>query len=62
MASLPFASEWQVSVAARRGVVPRNAFESFLDVNGDYVLDRIHALVVIALQRELPVMFQQPAN
>ncbi len=55
---LEFISDWQKHVATKMGVVPRNAFESFIDVDGEFVLERIDGLVDVALQHGLPILFQ----
>lgn len=55
---IQFASEWQKNIAKKVGVVPKNAFQSFIDVDGEFVLDRIYSLVNIALQHGLPILFQ----
>ncbi|TCW85639.1 hypothetical protein C5O80_10760 [Burkholderia sp. SRS-46] len=56
--ALEFTSDWQRFVATKMGVAPRNAFESFIDVDGEFVLERIDGLVDVALQRGLPILFQ----
>jgi hypothetical protein len=57
-APLPFASEWQKFVAKSIGLVPKNAFESFIDVDGEFLLDRLQRLVKLAVERNLPILFQ----
>lgn len=37
---------------------PRNALESFLDVDGQVLVERLQAIVEVALQRGRPVLFQ----
>lgn len=54
----PFVSDWQKYVAKSTGLSPQNAFESFIDVDGEFVLDRILYLVKVALDRKLPILFQ----
>jgi hypothetical protein len=53
-----FVSDWQKYVAKSTGLLPQNAFESFIDVDGEFVLDRILHLVKVALDRKLPILFQ----
>jgi len=53
-----FISEWQRNVAQSLGQSPKNAFESFIDVNGDFILERIQQLVDVAIDRQLPISFQ----
>lgn len=55
---LPFLSDWQKGVAKSVGLTPQNAFESFIDVDGEFVLERIHHLAGVALQSQLPILFQ----
>jgi Immunity protein 70 len=55
---IPFISDWQKDVAQSFGLSPKNAFESFIDVNGDFILERIQQLVDVALERQLPISFQ----
>jgi hypothetical protein len=37
---------------------PHNAFESFVDVDGQFLLDRLFDLVEVALQKGRPILFQ----
>jgi len=55
---VPFISDWQRNVAQSFGLSPKNAFESFIDVNGDFILERIQQLVDVAIDRQLPISFQ----
>ena len=48
-------SDWQRN-AARSG--PRNAFESFVDVDGEFLLERLQGLVEAALANNAPILFQ----
>jgi hypothetical protein len=54
----PFASEWQQRAAAQAGLVPRNASECFVDVDGAPLLERLRALVETALAHAQPILFQ----
>jgi hypothetical protein len=56
--SVPFHSEWQRNVAKSIGLVPNNAYESFIDVDGELLLERLRGLVSTALKRRLPILFQ----
>jgi hypothetical protein len=56
--AVPFASEWQRNVAKNVGLAPKSAFESFVDVDGEFLLLRIRNLVRVALERRLPILFQ----
>lgn len=55
---VPFVSVWQAKVAKSVGLVPQNAFECFIDVDGEFVIDRIRKLVTMATDRQLPILFQ----
>jgi hypothetical protein len=55
---VPFVSEWQAQVARNVGLKPTNAFESFVDVDGQFVLGRILGLAKTALERRCPILFQ----
>lgn len=55
---VPFISDWQKSAAKSVGLVPKNAFESFIDVDGEFVLERIQHLINVAIQHQLPILFQ----
>src|ERR1043166_4475637 len=43
--AVDFASEWQRRVAKSIGLQPQNAFESFIDVDGEFLLERLQGLV-----------------
>jgi hypothetical protein len=53
-----FDSEWQRSVAKSIGLKAKSAFESFIDVDGEFLLERLQALIETALSRRLPILFQ----
>lgn len=53
-----FASDWQKVVAKSIGLKPQNALESFIDVDGEFVLERLQDLVKKSLERHLPIVFQ----
>jgi hypothetical protein len=56
--AVPFVSEWQKAVAKAIGLVPASALESFVDVDGEFLVGRLQALVGKALERGLPIVFQ----
>ena len=56
--AMNFASEWQKNVAKSIGLVPKNAFESFVDVDGEFLLERLLRLAERASERNLPILFQ----
>jgi len=53
-----FPSEWQQEMARSVGLEPRNAFECFIDVDGEFLLDRLQHLVDTAVRLQLPILFQ----
>ena len=53
-----FVSDWQQHVARSAGLVPKSAFESFIDVDGQFALERMLDLASVALERGLPILFQ----
>jgi Immunity protein 70 len=56
--AIDFASDWQKVVAKSVGLKPQNAFESFIDVDGEFLIDRLQSLVKNAVARRLPIVFQ----
>ena len=56
--AVPFGSDWQRDAAKRFGVHPQNAYESFVDVDGEFVLERLEHLAEVAHERNLPILFQ----
>jgi hypothetical protein len=55
---LPFPGDWQPSVADARALIPGNAGESFIDVDGEFLLPRLQGLVEAALTQGHPILFQ----
>ncbi|NVJ27175.1 hypothetical protein HUW62_38770 [Myxococcus sp. AM011] len=53
-----FSSEWQRTVAKSVGLVPRNAFESFIDVDGEFLIERLRGLAEFAYRYQSPILFQ----
>jgi len=56
--AIAFSSDWQRVVAKSIGLDPQNVFESFIDVDGEFLLERLQNLVKNALARQLPILFQ----
>jgi len=56
--AVAFTSDWQRDVAKSIGLKPQNALESFIDVDGEFLLERLQSLVKDALARQLPILFQ----
>ena len=54
----PLPSGEQRQIAARRGFEPASASESFLDVDGEFLLARLQGLVALALFQDRPILFQ----
>jgi Immunity protein 70 len=54
----PFFSDWQREAARSRGREPRNACESFVDVDGEFLLERLQGLAEAALREKQPILFQ----
>ena len=53
-----FDSEWQTDVANSIGLVPRNLFECFIDVDGEPLFERLVELCGLATERNFPIIFQ----
>ncbi|NVJ27173.1 hypothetical protein HUW62_38760 [Myxococcus sp. AM011] len=53
-----FTSEWQRIVAKSIGLRPRNAFESFIDVDGEFLIERLRGLAEFAIRHQAPILFQ----
>ncbi len=54
----PYPAEWQRQVGDLLGLKPTSLHESFIDVDGEPLLDRLVELCDIAIQRQLPIVFQ----
>jgi hypothetical protein len=55
---VPPPSAWQREMAQETGRKPRSALESFLDVDGEVLLERLEGLVRAALASGRPILFQ----
>jgi glycosyltransferase involved in cell wall biosynthesis len=55
--AIPFTG-WHQQVARSLGLVARDAFESFIDVDGEPLIGRMQALVDKALRLGRPIVFQ----
>lgn len=53
-----FTSDWQKNVAKSIGLKPKNAYESFIDVDGEFLIDRLIALADTATKCGSPILFQ----
>jgi hypothetical protein len=57
--AVDFVSDWHKTAGAKSiGITPQNAFESFLDHNGQYLIARLQELVEYARKHRLPILFQ----
>lgn len=56
--AVPVPSGWQESVAGEVGLRPSNLAETFIDINGDFLLDRLLVLVDVATKADAPICFQ----
>jgi hypothetical protein len=55
---IAFSSAWQLEVAKQVGHRPQNLYESFIDVDGELLLDRLIELTRTAQRRNEPIVFQ----
>jgi hypothetical protein len=55
---ISFTSAWQSEVAKQVGHRPQNLYESFVDVDGELLLDRLIELTRTAQRRNEPIVFQ----
>lgn len=55
---LEFLAEWQVDVARSLNLRPQTLYESFIDVDGEPLLDRLLLLCQLAQERGQPILFQ----
>jgi hypothetical protein len=56
--SIPFNSHWQNEVAKSVGLKPATLFDSFIDVDGEPLLERLIGLCDAAISRAQPILFQ----
>jgi hypothetical protein len=54
----PFPAGWQTNVASEFGLRPENLAGSFIDINGDLLLDRLLSLAAVASAASQPIWFQ----
>ena len=55
---IPFRAEWQQQVGKLLGLKPASLHESFIDVDGELLLDRLIRLCDVATERAMPILFQ----
>ena len=51
-------SGWQREAAKSFGLRPANLYESFIDVDGELLIDRLVALCALAQEHGQPILFQ----
>ncbi len=51
-------SSWVLEVMEEDGLKPSNAYESFIDVDGEFLIDRLVELTQISISKGLPILFQ----
>jgi hypothetical protein len=56
--SMPFHSDWQQKVGKSLGLMPESLFDSFIDVDGELLLERLIGLCDVAISRSQPILFQ----
>lgn len=50
-----FFAEWQKNSAKKLGIQPTTLYDSFIDVDGEPLLERLLGLVRLAQRRSLPI-------
>lgn len=50
--------EWMNLLFKENSMKPNNAYESFLDVDGEYLLERLIDLTCQSIELKLPILFQ----
>ena len=53
-----FRADWQQKVGKSLGLKPASMYESFIDVDGEYLLERLIRLCDVATERAVPILFQ----
>jgi hypothetical protein len=56
--AVAFSSSWQNEVARSIGLTPVNLAESFIDIDGESLIDRLVSLAEVAEKRQQPIVFQ----
>ncbi|GAA4222136.1 hypothetical protein GCM10022253_29910 [Sphingomonas endophytica] len=54
----PLGDGWKTGVAKMFGIRPASLYESFFDIDGEPLLDRLMGLARISVERKLPILFQ----
>ena len=53
-----FHAEWQQEVGGSLGLKPSSLYESFIDVDGEPLLERLIQLCEVAVNQRSPILFQ----
>lgn len=56
--NIPFHSHWQNKVAESIGLKPTTLFDSFIDVDGEPLIERLIGLCDVAISRAQSILFQ----
>jgi hypothetical protein len=56
--AVQFRTDWQQQVGKSLGLKPTCLFESFIDIDGEPLMDRLQRLCDVAIQRQIPILFQ----
>lgn len=55
---IEFKADWQKEVKKLLGLQPNNLYESFIDIDGELLIDRIIQLCDISIRENEPILFQ----
>jgi hypothetical protein len=53
-----FRAEWQKQVGKLLGLKPTSLYDSFIDVDGEPLIERLLQLCNVAIERKSPILFQ----
>jgi len=54
----PFQADWQKQVGKLLGLKPNSLYDSFIDVDGEPLIDRLQRLCDVAIENDEPIWFQ----
>ncbi|MCW1843898.1 immunity 70 family protein [Prosthecomicrobium hirschii] len=54
----PAFDSWRLQFLATNGITPKTLMDSFFDIDGNLLIDRILELIAIGTDRRLPILFQ----
>lgn len=58
MAPIKHNAVWVADVMSEVELKPSNAYESFIDVDGDFLIDRLIGLAELSIKTGFPILFQ----